>query len=205
MERLPLRIVLPILLLLLIVPPAAGLGLYGGAISYRLLGSDTDGALADFERGYDWTAGLFQDMDLGENVALRGALQMTSRKSWQNSSSELREELALRTFDIPIDLLLRRSRRHGAFVSLGAALHLPQKATFCEATRGRETSVCVERDLIGELADQEATFSLGAGFEFGTGFIWLRYNMGLENLYKTNDTGLDYTSEVISAVVGLRF
>ena len=52
---------------------------------------------------------------------------------------------------------------------------------------------------------REVTFSLGAGLEFGSGFLWLRYNMGLENIYRTNDAGLDYTSEVLSAVIGLRF
>jgi len=200
-----MRIALPILLLLMTVLPAAGLGIYGGANSYRLLGSDTEGILPNFERGFDWTAGLFTDLDFGENVALRGAIQMTSRRTWQDTSEGIREDLALRSFDIPFDLLLRKAKHRGAFVSLGTALHLPQKASFCEATRGRETSVCVERDLLDELADREVTFSLGAGYEFGAGFLWLRYNMGLENIYKTNDAGLDYTSEVISAVIGLRF
>lgn len=204
-ERLVLRIALPLLIILLASMPAAGFGVYGGANSFRLLGSDTEGTLANFERGFDWTGGIFQDLEFGDNVALRGALQMTSRMTWQNNGEDLREELVLRTFDIPIDLLLRNSRRHGAFVSLGAALHLPQKASFCEGTRGRDTSICVERDLLDDLTERELTFALGAGFEFGSGFLWLRYNMGLENLFRANDSGLDYTSEVLSAVVGLRF
>ncbi len=200
-----MRIALPLLVLLLAVLPAAGLGVYGGANAYRLMGSDTAGLLADFERGYDWTGGIFQDLDFGDHVALRTAVQMTSRKSWQNTSSDVREDFALRSFDIPVDLLLRNSKRHGAFVSLGAALHIPQTATYCEATRDRDSSICVERDLLDEIVAREITFSLGAGFEFGSGFLWVRYNMGLENLYQDNDAGLDYTSEVLSAVIGMRF
>ncbi len=200
-----MRIALPLLLALLLALPAAGLGVYGGANSYRLMGSDTQGLLADFERGYDWTGGIFQDLEFGEHVALRGAFQMTSRNSWQKGAGAVREDLNLRSYDLPLDLLLRNSRQRGAFVSLGVALHVPQKATFCEATLDRDTSICVEQDLLDEIVQREVTFSLGAGLEFGSGFLWLRYNMGLENIYRTNDAGLDYTSEVLSAVIGLRF
>ncbi|MBC8366655.1 hypothetical protein H8E52_04520 [bacterium] len=200
-----MRIALSLLLAILLALPAAGLGVYGGANSYRLMGSDTQGLLADFQRGYDWTGGVFQDLDFGEHVALRGAFQVTSRNSWQESAGAVREDLNLRSYDFPLDLLLRNSRRHGAFVSLGAALHVPQKATYCEATRDRDTSICVEQDLLDEIVQREVTFSLGAGLEFGSGFLWLRYNMGLENIFRRNDEGLDYTSEVLSAVIGLRF
>jgi hypothetical protein len=185
--------------------PAAGLGIYGGANAYRLQSADNSGELPDFSHDLDWMAGVYQDLDFGEHLALRGALQLSSRKSHLDQEGEAREELSLRTLAIPVDLLLRNGRNRGAFVSLGAALHWPREARLCESTRAADETVCVERDILGDLVAQEFTLALGAGFEFSSGFVWARYEMGLENLFNSAATGQDYTSEQISLMLGLRF
>ena len=58
---------------------------------------------------------------------------------------------------------------------------------------------------VEEIAAQEFTLALGAGFEFASGFIWARYEMGLENLFVNATSEQNYTSEQISLMVGLRF
>ena len=201
--RLP-RLLLPLLLLTAALP-AAGLGIYGGADAYRLQSADKNGELPDFSHGIDWMAGLYQDLDFGEHLGLRAALQLSSRSSHLDGEGELRDEILMRTVAVPLDLLLRKGRNRGAFVSLGAALHWPQEASICESARVAEGTICVERDILEEIVAQEFTLALGAGFEFDNGFVWARYEMGLENLFDSAVSDQDYTSEQISLMVGLRF
>lgn len=193
------------LLLLAAALPAVGIGVYGGANAYRLQSADNSGELPNYSRDFDWMAGLYQDLDFGEHLALRGALQISSRKSYLQIKDNGRDEISISTLAVPLDLLLRKARNEGAFVSLGGAVHWPREALLCEASREGDGTVCVERDILGEIVPQEYTMALGAGFEFSSGFIWARYEMGLENLFNSGPNAPNYTSEQISLMVGLRF
>ena len=201
----PIQRLLAIALLLSAALPAAGLGIYGGADAYRLQSADSTGELPNYSHDFDWMAGLYQDLDFGEHLALRGALQLSSRRSYLQIEGDGRDEIVLSTLAVPLDLLFRNARNRGAFVSLGGAVHWPREARLCVNTREGEGTVCVERDIMDEIVSQEFTLALGAGFEFGSGFVWARYEMGLENLFDSTVSTEDYTSEQISLLVGLRF